>query len=83
MAKEDLLLVLTDYEKLYNPKSSRLELMDKVLTDKPWKKCPCDICSDIGIHVVLKRAAARNRRRGFHNLYVAYQKLQSELNKIS
>lgn len=83
MAKEDLLLVLTDYEKLYNPKSSRLELMDKVLTDKPWKKCPCDICSDIGIHVVLKRAAARNRRRGFHNLYVAYQKLQSELKKIS
>ncbi|MDN3652333.1 tRNA-guanine transglycosylase DpdA [Thalassotalea ponticola] len=83
VAKEDVLSILTEYEKLYNPKASRVELMDKVLTDKPWKKCPCDICTDIGIHVVLKRAAARNRRRGFHNLYIAYEKLQLELKKIN
>lgn len=81
ISKEKVLKSLVKYEKIYNPKASRIDLMDKVLTDKPWKKCPCDICQDIGIHVVLKRAAARNRRRGFHNLYIAYEKLQVELKK--
>lgn len=83
VAKKEVLSALTEYEKLYNSKASRVDLMDKVLTDQPWKKCPCDVCKDIGIHVILKRAAARNRRRGFHNLYVAYEKLQSELNKMN
>ena len=56
--------------------------MDKVLTDKPWKNCPCEICQEIGIHVILKRAAARNRRRGFHNLFNAYNTIRKELEKI-
>jgi len=82
ISKESVLSSLVKYEKIYNPKASRIELMDKVLTDKPWKECPCDICRNIGIHVILKRAAARNRRRGFHNLYISYEKLQQEMNKI-
>ena len=82
-SKEHVLSVLLEYEKLYNPKKSRSNLIEKVLTDKPWKNCECDVCKDIGIHVMLKRGASRNRRRGFHNLYVTYRKLQSEMNKIN
>jgi hypothetical protein len=82
VSKDEVLKTLVKYERLYNPKKSRVESMDRVLMDSPWKKCPCDVCQKIGIHVVLKRAAARNRRRGFHNLYIAYEKLQQELDKI-
>lgn len=42
----------------------------KTLVDQPWKKCQCEICKDIGIHVVIFRGANRNKRRGFHNISV-------------
>jgi hypothetical protein len=80
--KDETLCILTEYEKLYNVKASKEYLIDEALTGKPWKKCPCDICNDIGIHVILKRGAARNRRRGFHNMYIAYQELQRELRAL-
>jgi hypothetical protein len=80
--KDETLDVLTEYGKLYNVKASKEYLIDEALTDKPWKKCPCDICKEVGIHVILKRGAARNRRRGFHNMYIAYQELQSELRAL-
>lgn len=85
VSKESVLHSLCEYEKLYLKDAhlkSRRELMDKVLTDKPWKNCPCEICQEIGIHVILKRAAARNRRRGFHNLFNAYNTIRKELEKI-
>lgn len=75
-----VLETLCKYEKIYNLKKSRRDSFEKALMDAPWKKCECDICTKIGIHVILKRGAQRNRRRGFHNLYVAYTKLQLELN---
>lgn len=40
------------------------------LRDRPWKKCPCSICRTIGIDVVIFKGNDRNRRRGFHNVYV-------------
>ncbi len=46
---------------------------------KPWENCPCDICRALGHHVMLFRGAERNRRRGFHNLFVFYNKLQRRL----
>jgi len=41
-----------------------------LLKDKPWKRCPCPICSSIGVNVVIFRGNDRNRRRGFHNIWV-------------
>lgn len=38
------------------------------LTDKPWRKCECRICKDVGIEVMIFRASNRNKRRGIHNL---------------
>jgi hypothetical protein len=51
-----------------------------VLADRPWKHCPCDICVRLGYQVILFRGAERNRRRGLHNVWVFYRKLQKELN---
>ena len=51
-------------------------LLEKLLNDKPWKKCPCDICKKDGVEVIIFRGNNRNRRRGFHNTYVFYKMLQ-------
>jgi hypothetical protein len=46
-----------------------------VLTDRPWEKCRCPICRDLGIDVVVFRGTGRNKRRGFHNTWVFYHKI--------
>jgi hypothetical protein len=76
---EEVLSVLKDYETLYDGKRDRTMLYKEVLADRPWKSCSCKVCQTLGIHVVLFRGAERNRRRGFHNVYVLYQELQREL----
>lgn len=42
----------------------------RLLEDKPWKLCPCPICKESGIEVVILRNRERNLRRGFHNLFI-------------
>ncbi len=64
------------YECLDPARKDRRPVYRKVLVDQPWRCCPCKICKEIGIHVILKRSAARNRRRGFHNLHVFGQRLE-------
>lgn len=76
---EETLDVLQRYEKLYDGKRDRTEIYRQVLTDRPWEKCNCDVCRDIGIHVILFRGAERNRRRGFHNVFVFNQRLKREV----
>ncbi len=51
----------------------------RTLEDRPWENCPCNICRQIGYHVILFRGAERNRRRGFHNIWIFYQQLQQTL----
>ena len=41
----------------------------RVLKDAPWRTCPCAVCREIGIEVILFRGLNRNKRRGFHNLH--------------
>jgi len=67
---------LMEYEELYAGRATHQDSYRKVLEDKPWQACPCDICKALGIHVVLFRGAERNRRRGFHNLHVFYRKVR-------
>ena len=52
----------------------------RTLRDRPWEKCPCTICKNCGMDVIIFRGNNRNRRRGFHNTYVFYQLLQKLLN---
>jgi hypothetical protein len=76
---ETTLAPLLEYEKLYDEGSGRAEIYRETLSETPWKRCDCDICRRIGIHVILFRGAERNRRRGFHNIFVFYQRLYREL----
>lgn len=46
------------------------------LADRAWSECNCAICKKIGIEVVIFRGGNRNRRRGFHNNYIAYQEIK-------
>jgi hypothetical protein len=54
-----------------------------LLEDAPWRFCPCSICAKAGINVILFRGSERNKRRGFHNLYVFRRRLDRELNARS
>lgn len=82
-AIDEALEALRAYEELCadpeRPRKDRTDAYRKVLTDQPWKDCPCDVCRDLGHHVILFRGAERNRRRGFHNVWVFYRKLKREL----
>ena len=51
----------------------------RTLHDRPWRSCPCGICSEVGIQVVIFRGTERNKRRGFHNLFVFNHLLHKEL----
>jgi hypothetical protein len=75
---EEALDALRAYEGLYDPSVDRTEVYRRTLGDRPWKRCACEICQRLGIHVILFRGAERNRRRGFHNLYVFRQRLNRE-----
>ena len=75
----EVLLPLRAYEQLHDGVGNRTEIYREVLEARPWKQCPCDICRRIGIQVILFRGAERNRRRGFHNIFVFYQRLHREL----
>jgi len=78
---EDVLATLQAYDELQGGKETRARAYTEVLEDRPWEKCPCDVCRALGIHVVIFRGAERNRRRGFHNLYVFHKRLQREIGR--
>ena len=48
------------------------ELYRELLESRIWKKCSCPVCRELGIDVVIFRGSNRNRRRGFHNVYVFF-----------
>jgi len=58
------------------------ELYKEVLENRPWEKCDCKICKEIGIEVMIFRGNNRNRRRGFHNTYIFYKQKQLLLSSM-
>jgi hypothetical protein len=76
---EEALSALREYERLYDGLNDRSALYREVLSERPWTSCPCAVCCHIGIHVVIFRGAERNRRRGFHNLWLMYRELHRTL----
>ncbi len=71
--------VLREYEQMHDGRTDRTAIYAEILRDQPWKNCPCEICRRLGIHVMLFRGAERNRRRGFHNLFVFYRRLRRQI----
>jgi len=76
---ESTIRLLREYEQLYDPRRDHTEAYRRVLEDRPWKHCACDICRELGHHVILFRGAERNRRRGLHNVWVFYRRLHQHL----
>jgi hypothetical protein len=77
----EVVRALRDYEKMHDSRSDRSEVYAEILRERPWKRCACEICKRLGIHVMLFRGAERNRRRGFHNLFVFFERLASVTGK--
>ena len=75
------LAALDEYEGVHSPSKSFGATNRQTLEARPWKDCPCEVCRRLGIDVILFRGAERNRRRGFHNLWVFYRRLQYSLSE--
>ena len=50
----------------------------KTLKDRPWEKCDCPVCKEVGVDVIIFREGWRNGSRAHHNVRQFYL----ELNKI-
>lgn len=77
---DPVLEALSDYTALCR-KRDRTEQYRRTLTDRPWRQCPCALCQELKIEIVLFRGTDRNKRRGFHNLYVFEQRMRDQLGK--
>jgi len=72
------LAALRAYDELQGRKDLT-ERYRETLEDRPWKYCRCGVCTSAGVEVILFRGTERNKRRGFHNLFVFNQRLQGHL----
>jgi hypothetical protein len=69
-------LELTRKSEVAGSRERRMEAYRRTLRDRPWAKCSCRVCKEIGIEVVVFRRNDRNRRRGFHNVQDFYRNLR-------
>jgi len=77
------LAALVEYEEMYGEvKEARVERYRRTLDNAPWQSCPCAVCRDAGAEVIVFRGTERNKRRGFHNLFVFFQKLRNNLDAV-
>jgi len=76
---DQVLKTVLRYNRLKGDTTDRRAKYEQTLQDRPWRSCPCKICRDIGIEVIIFRGNDRNRRRGFHNTWVFYRQLQTAL----
>ncbi|MBA3545551.1 MAG: queuine/other tRNA-ribosyltransferase [Nannocystis sp.] len=70
-----VLAALAAYGRVHDPRVDRGAAYREVLEARPWRACLCEVCRQLGHHVALFRGAERNRRRGFHNVWVFYRRL--------
>ena len=83
---DEILPEIMAYDKLLFRKSDVANLeasYRRTLEDKPWRQCPCPMCKELGIHTLIFRGINRNRRRGFHNLWVLKQSLAGHTDDAS
>lgn len=76
LGPDEVLRELMAYEACFEG-SSKWSEVRRTLEDRPWERCPCAVCTSLGIDVVVFRGANRNRRRGFHNLWYTHRQLSA------
>jgi len=79
---DEVMEVLREYNRIIGQRPGIEKLYYETLRDTPWKKCPCVICKSIGVEVIIFRGNNRNRRRGFHNVWVFYQLFRRKCPRI-
>ena len=65
------------YEHLLRPGTDHRGAYRRTLMESPWRNCECAVCQQIGVEVVLHRNLNRHKRRGFHNLFVFFEKVKA------
>lgn len=75
------LAALLAYEAIHGNKGRRdhSAVYRDCLEARPWSKCPCTVCRRWGVEVAIFRGTERNKRRGFHNLWVFHQTMQGHI----
>jgi hypothetical protein len=74
------LRALRTYEAIHDTRGrDRTLVYQDFLAARPWLKCPCAVCKRWGVEVAIFRGTERNKRRGFHNLWVFHQTLQRHI----
>ncbi|MCY4615387.1 MAG: tRNA-guanine transglycosylase DpdA [Chloroflexi bacterium] len=72
----DSMLAARVYERNHG---AREQLYRELLRGRPWERCDCPVCEAIGVEVVIFRGNNRNRRRGFHNLWILRRRMEHAL----
>jgi hypothetical protein len=80
---EGALDALCAYQELHDPRKDRREDYRETLVAAPWQECGCQVCSEVGVEVVLFRGTERNKRRGFHNLHAFGRRLEKTIGKTT
>lgn len=70
------------YDHLHGKARNKGASYRRTLAEKPWEKCACSICQEIGIEVIIFRGNNRNRRRGFHNVKVFYDHFKKTVSNV-
>lgn len=82
--KEDVLELLTAYHTLCGDlDTDRVSRYAETLEARPWAHCPCDVCQKVGVEVIIFRGSERNKRRGFHNIWVSQAMVTNRLSRNS
>jgi hypothetical protein len=83
---DDVLSALLEYDELAGGGragvNGREAAYRRTLDARPWSDCSCEVCKKVGVEVIIFRGSERNKRRGFHNLYVLYGRLHRELSRV-
>jgi hypothetical protein len=74
------LQALRAYEQLHDTSGKdRTIAYQDFLAARPWLKCRCAVCRASGVEVAIFRGTERNKRRGFHNLWVFHEAMQGHI----
>jgi hypothetical protein len=76
-------LVLLNGDPRINASLQNLETdYRRTLAERPWERCECRVCREVGVEAIIFRSSNRNKRRGFHNLHTFNKYLQNINQKV-
>jgi len=87
VSREYVLKKLVDYErKILEVDGGEPKKIDRIiallrkrytrtLEDRPWEKCSCPVCKEVGVDVIIFREGWRNGSRAHHNVRQFYLEL--------